>query len=73
MSVLPKLIYIFSAIPINIPTDCFVEISKIILQLTQREKRPRKTITIVKEKNKGGRLTLLNFKLYCSGTEFKAE
>ena len=60
MSVLPKLINRFSAIPIKIPEGYFVDIDKMILKLAQKGKRPRITNIILK--NKGGEPSLPDFK-----------
>ena len=46
MSVLPKLIYRFSAIPIKIPGSYFVDVYKLILKFVSKGKRTR----ILKEK-----------------------
>ena len=62
--VLPKFTYKFNAVPITIPENCFVDIDKLILKFIWRSKRFRLTNTILKEKNKIGRLMLLNFKTY---------
>ena len=64
MPVLPKFTYKFNAVPITIPENCFVDIDKLILKFIWRSKRFRLTNTILKEKNKIGRLMLLNFKTY---------
>ena len=58
--------------PIEIPASYFVDIDKIILKFIWRGKRPRISNTIVKEKNKGGKLTLSNFKTsYYTATVIK--
>ena len=62
MSVLPKLIYRSSAIPIKIPISYFVEIDKLILNLIWKGQRPRIANTKLKEKNKVKELTLPNSK-----------
>jgi len=64
MPVLPKFIYKFNAVPITIPENYFVDIDKLILKYIWRSKRFRLTNTILKEKNKIGKLMLLNFKTY---------
>lgn len=52
MSVLPKLIYGFSAISVIILGSYFVDIDKMCLQFIWRDKCPRMANTILKEKNK---------------------
>ena len=46
MSVLPKLIYRFNAIPIKMPARYFVNIDKLIRKFIQRGKRHRIANTI---------------------------
>ena len=62
MSVLPILIYRFSAIPNKILATYFVDVSKPILKFIWRGKRFRIASTILKQ-NKVGGLTLPNFKV----------
>lgn len=61
MSVLPKVTYRFSTIPIKVPASYFLWIST-NLEFTWKGKRPRTANTILKEKNQDG-LMLPNFKL----------
>ena len=64
MPVLAKVIYKFNAVPITIPENYFVDIDKLILKFIWRSKRFRLSNTILKEKNKIGKLMLLNFNTY---------
>lgn len=64
MTVLPKVFYKFNAVPITIPGNYFVDADKLILKFIWRSKKCRLTNTILKEKNKIGRLMLLNSKTY---------
>ena len=64
MTVLFNLIYRCNAIPIKIPASYFVDMDKLILKFTWRGKKPRRANTILKEENKGGELTLPDFKIY---------
>lgn len=68
MSVLPNFIYRFNAIPIKIPASYFMDIDKLILKFVRRGKRARVANTILKEKNKVRRLTLLDFKIHYKAT-----
>lgn len=71
MSILHKLISRLNAISIKIPAGHFVDIDKLLLKFTWRDKRPRKASTILKEKTKVGGLILCNFMTYCKVTAIK--
>ena len=62
MSALPKLIYRFSAIPIKMPANYFVHIDKLSMKFIWKGIRSRIANTILKEKNKVGRLMLPDVK-----------
>ena len=64
MSVLPKFIYRFNAIPIKIPAG-FVNIDKMILKLVKQNTQKSKLNT---EEEQIGDLTLPNFKTYYKAT-----
>jgi len=72
MSILPKFIYLFQCLPINVPKSFFKELNKILTPFIWQRKNPRVKLVSLQAPYSRGGLNLPNFRNYYLASQYRS-